>query len=260
METTKECFPIIKLCIGKNELKEFSKNDGGNVSFVYLKNDTNFSIELFNPLKEEIMIRLYIGNFVQNSNTFYLKPFERIFVNHLPNFQKFVYKTYDVNSKDMSNVDENLKKLFSSVKALVYKSTTDTYYYPYNFNDWNIKELKTGDCFPPINDVFYTTSTDTAEKIKSYDVNSHCSTASTEASNKDSKTEKIGYIECVNNNNNPNALFNSFYYQKTIHIMPYEEKPLTKKEYYKTCRKYCTNCGTKVKPTYKFCPQCGEKL
>lgn len=44
---------------------------------------------------------------------------------------------------------------------------------------------------------------------------------------------------------------------ETIYILPETEKPFTNKDLQK---KYCPNCGRKLKEKFKFCPFCGEKL
>ena len=44
---------------------------------------------------------------------------------------------------------------------------------------------------------------------------------------------------------------------ETLYIMPSSEKPITGKDLQK---RYCPQCGRKVKEKFKFCPFCGEKL
>jgi rRNA maturation endonuclease Nob1 len=39
-------------------------------------------------------------------------------------------------------------------------------------------------------------------------------------------------------------------------ILPKSSKPVEVQE----IRNYCTECGTKVKTNYKFCPSCGNKI
>jgi rRNA maturation endonuclease Nob1 len=39
-------------------------------------------------------------------------------------------------------------------------------------------------------------------------------------------------------------------------ILPMSSKPIEGKD----LKKYCTECGKKVKETFKFCPSCGTKV
>jgi hypothetical protein len=43
---------------------------------------------------------------------------------------------------------------------------------------------------------------------------------------------------------------------ETIKILPRSQKPYTKNDLEKV---YCTNCGRKIKPKFKYCPFCGTK-
>ena len=44
---------------------------------------------------------------------------------------------------------------------------------------------------------------------------------------------------------------------ETIYILPESEKPVTNRDLQK---KYCPNCGRKLKDKFKFCPFCGERV
>jgi hypothetical protein len=51
--------------------------------------------------------------------------------------------------------------------------------------------------------------------------------------------------------------FNSY----TSHQISYKIQPLTtKNKTSQDIRQYCTECGTKTKSNFKFCPSCGNKL
>ena len=44
---------------------------------------------------------------------------------------------------------------------------------------------------------------------------------------------------------------------ETIKLLPKSQKPVYKEDLQKL---YCTECGRKVKPKFKYCPFCGGKL
>ena len=57
--------------------------------------------------------------------------------------------------------------------------------------------------------------------------------------------------------NNYYGDFNSWYFKKeTIKRLPESQKQISSSDLNK---KYCYNCGKKIKDTFKFCPNCGAK-
>jgi rRNA maturation endonuclease Nob1 len=51
--------------------------------------------------------------------------------------------------------------------------------------------------------------------------------------------------------------FNTFSTKEVKYkILPMSSKPIEGKD----LKKYCTECGKKVKETFKFCPSCGVKV
>ena len=56
-----------------------------------------------------------------------------------------------------------------------------------------------------------------------------------------------------------NIEFSNYYFRKEImHLYPLSEKYLAGNDL--TPRKYCTNCGKKLKQSFKYCPVCGTKI
>jgi len=54
--------------------------------------------------------------------------------------------------------------------------------------------------------------------------------------------------------------YEQFYYH-TSHTIKFKIQPSsTKNVSVEEIRQYCTECGTKMKKNYKFCPSCGNKL
>jgi membrane protease subunit (stomatin/prohibitin family) len=54
--------------------------------------------------------------------------------------------------------------------------------------------------------------------------------------------------------------YEQFYYH-TSHTIKFKIQPAsTKNINVEEIRQYCTECGTKMKSNYKFCPSCGNKL
>lgn len=56
-----------------------------------------------------------------------------------------------------------------------------------------------------------------------------------------------------------NIEFSTYYFRKEImHLYPLSEKYLAGNDL--TPRKYCSNCGKKLKQSFKYCPVCGTKI
>ena len=78
---------------------------------------------------------------------------------------------------------------------------------------------------------------------------------------KKSKSIETGIVEKGNESNQ--SFTNSYqefnYY--TSHEVNFKIQPSsTKNKTTEDIRQYCTECGTKMKKNYKFCPSCGNKL
>jgi hypothetical protein len=57
-----------------------------------------------------------------------------------------------------------------------------------------------------------------------------------------------------------NIEFESFpFHQEEIKLLPQSEKKHTVKEYKADYRKYCSNCGKRLKYTDSYCSRCGQK-
>jgi hypothetical protein len=78
---------------------------------------------------------------------------------------------------------------------------------------------------------------------------------------KKSKSIETGRVEKgEESNQNFTNSYEQFYYH-TSHTIKFKIQPLsTKNVNVEEIRQYCTECGTKMKSNYKFCPSCGNKL
>jgi hypothetical protein len=78
---------------------------------------------------------------------------------------------------------------------------------------------------------------------------------------KKSKSIETGRIEKgEQSNQNFTNSYEQFYYH-TSHTIKLKIQPTsTKNINVEEIRQYCTECGTKMKSNYKFCPSCGNKL
>ena len=88
-------------------------------------------------------------------------------------------------------------------------------------------------------------------------VNKNISNRSLQKS-KSIETGRIDKGSCSNQNfNNYYGDFQSWWFKKeTIKILPESQKQISSSDLNK---KYCINCGKKIKSEFKFCPSCGAK-
>lgn len=107
---------------------------------VYLKNDEEFQIEIFNPLKNNILADIKLnGNKISNSGLI-VKPGQRIYLDcFIDDKRKFIFKTYQI---DGSNESIEATKENGLLEVYFYKESVINnpiyinypyYYYPYYY-------------------------------------------------------------------------------------------------------------------------------
>ena len=86
---------LAKLAIKKSLLKEYSNSEYSRI--VYMKNNSEFQIQIFNPYTYTIGVNIIIDN-KSLGQTLVLKPGERIWLErYLNEANKFLFSTYEVN-------------------------------------------------------------------------------------------------------------------------------------------------------------------
>jgi hypothetical protein len=236
---------------GKNRLKQHGES-------VYLNNQEEFEIELFNPKNISVLAKIKInGNYISNRGLV-IKPGQRVHLDrYIDQANKFLFSTYVVD-----DTDEKVKQAIQNnglVEIEFYDETIsippspfsggyrwDNVYYssPFIGNstpnprfDWN-----TITCY---------SSTNTANDVR-------IKTASLSAP----KSIETGRVEKGGNSDTKLKDVNmdfSFYASHTVtwKILPNSQKPLLVGE----LRNYCTGCGVRIKKSnWKFCPSCGNQL
>ena len=205
-----ECY----LTINKSRCKVY--ND-----FVYLKDNTEFEFEIYNPSINTIGVKFKInGKYIDNYLVLY--PGKRVFLDcYLNTKNKFKYVTYNVE-----NNNEVLDAIINNGKIEIefyneYKEINNTYTY------YNSQEP-----------IIYGNS----------NIN---------LNNNNLNNIETGIV--VNGNksdmefNNVNTQFALLpYYIQKFNILPISQKPVETKDLINKCK-----CGTKLKKQFKFCPNCG---
>ena len=251
---------------GKQRVKQF----GGSV---YINDGDNFEVEIFNPTTNHILAKISMNGKIISNAGLVLRPGERVFLErHIDTNNKFVFSTYEVNGNN-----DQVKKaiaLNGLVKVEFYNETSPVY--------WGTTTIWSQPSYFYYNQptvtptIFYTTSANSittggvSSLSGSITNSSSNNTVTTTASgtfnlNVPQKTKKIetGTIEKGESSNqhfstSERNFYYSSFHKVEWHILPKSQQPVTSKDINK---QYCTECGSKItKSTFKFCPNCGNKL
>ena len=222
-----------------------------NGKLVYMKDQTEFEIELYNPTKEKIMAMIEMNGTPISDSGIILKPGQRVFLERfLDDEKKFLYETYVVNNNKETKeaIVDNGKvtvKFYREVKerprslsyGTIYNGSSGFGWSEITYTDYN-KSIN----FNGVNNTFLTNCVS--------DVN---------ISNSNRKME-TGSVEKGGLSNqelkSTNGDFEWFYtWIDDWQIMPHSYQPKVAKDLVEKCAK----CNTKLKSNHKFCPECGEK-
>ncbi|WQJ53916.1 MAG: hypothetical protein [Wendovervirus sonii] len=276
---------MAKLAMDKSILREYANNSNDRI--VYLNNDDEFQIQLFNPETFTIGAEISI-NGEPLQGLLIVKPGERVWLERpmVGNNKKFKFETYTV--EDSATVDNAIRnngeikiKFYKEYvrPTIVYQPYTSIIpdysnpYYTTCLNSCKGAELENAysnsvqiSCDINMNANAITSTNFERSTITGSDGRSFSKVRSahiepekiTEPEKAVKETGRIGSGSVSEQRfNTVNTEFDTFPYKtETIKILPMSQKPFTNSDLQK---KYCVNCGRKLNPKYKFCPYCGTK-
>ena len=260
----KPCAYITK---GRQRIKQFGQN-------VYLKNGSEFEIELYNPSRQTVLSKIKINGEFINGGGIILRPGERVFLERyidVPNKFKFETYTVDATNETMSAIANNgdVEILFYEEQQIVTLGLNNP---TLTYGSYNYGDYKT-----PIGNNFYTTN---GVDFATGNSNIHLTSTSlsfsnntTPTSSKHEKREKperrlksksveTGRVEKGSSSDQSfttvSKNFNSWAVSTSVwKILPDSQRPVEKTDLINKCPK----CSTKVKKSsWKFCPECGHQL
>ena len=256
--TTGVVMPIALICINKSRLKVNHKE---NNPTYYLQKGQEFQIELFNPTLNTVLAKIQLNGNSISQGGLVLRPGERIFLErYLDVAKKFMFDTYEVSDT------EEVKKAIENngdFKVEFYKESIPSYVYGTNVTYVTQPSTLTIHGTPIYNT--YTTSpiagsfNITTSNSSTYNLTD---TAVSYNTNNTSKSIETGRVEAGSSSEqtfqNVNNTFDYYPFHKVEYkLLPASQKINTSEDI--NVRRYCTNCGTKQKPEFKFCPSCGKK-
>jgi hypothetical protein len=279
--------PTAHICINKSKLKIYNKETDPTF---YLENGQEFQIELFNPTQITVLAKIKLNNNLISQGGLVLKPGERVFLErYLDVARKFLFEIYEVSNTsqvkeairnngdfEVEFFNETIPVNFTPITII----TTYPYYKPFEYNNgWENYNA----------DISYKSNDNTSERPSSYfnntvsvkdfnnigsytptNLNSSVTTDSLSFSNErlekklnsSKKTIETGRVEAGSESNQQVTYVNKSFNYYPSHRVSYKMLPISQKINDSSDIKiaqYCTKCGTKQKPEFKFCPTCGMK-
>jgi len=251
--------PTAHITKKKSRLKVYN----GHV--VFLNDKDNFEFEIHNPKQKSVLVKIKLnGEYISTSGVV-LKPGQRVFLERfLDSNNKFEFSTYEVNntSENRSAIDlngdvriefydeqESARNNFLHLNSqTVYGTGINNTPYPYY-----------GTTLSTTGGVGYSTTTST------YNASNSTFTSSVNSVDlnipRSKKSIETGRVE--KGDTSKQSFTNSYqdFKYNTCHEIAFKILPLsTKNKTTEDIRQYCTECGTKTKTNFKFCPSCGNKL
>ena len=281
---------LARLAIDKSLLKEYSNSSDERI--VYMDNNTEFQIQIFNPYSYTIGVRFEFNEKSSyNYQLLVLRPGERVWLDrYLDKPSKLLFTTYEVGTSEdvkkaiVSNGKINIKFYKErEISVQTYQITSSNVWTGPNILysralDNCVLEHSTGGNRALNSDINFYNSTCTATEATSNAQYTSTTTAScgnnelglcnynykdaTQISCKPKSNKmETGRIENGSHSNQEfNTVNNEFeswpFKTEIIQILPSSRKPVTSQDLEK---KYCYNCGRKLNQKFKFCPFCGAK-
>jgi hypothetical protein len=265
--------PYANISTKKNRLKNYDGN-------VYLEDGQEFEIELFNPSKTQVLAVIKLNGERISQSGIIVRPGERIWLErYLDKNNRFKFETYQVGtSKEVQEAIANngsVEVEFFNEKVWKYINPVNGGIYVNQGSPWQNGTWANG--FYNING---TLNNANLNITTTHDTFSHnCAHNST-----DNAVEFSADLGIVNDQIYKERLqetgrvaegskseqefvsiaaeFDSYACAKsTIKILPLGQKKVYSQDIKKqAAAQYCTDCGTKIKATWKFCATCGKKI
>ena len=237
-------------------------------SKVYLENNQEFQLELFNPLQDSVLAEIKINGKLASANGLILRPGQRFYLDcSIDDKRKFIFKTYEVeNTSDTYFATANN----GYVEISFFKEKTKYYNNWSNLNTINTYTVQgfpasTIQCSLTGGGNVFNTSNLSSTNATSYSSNTMDSlNLSANLRSKSIDKTETGRIEKgASSNQKFESISMEFdtYCLNTIsyQILPESKKPVETSEI-KQGNNFCHNCGHKLKGSERFCPSCGARI
>lgn len=249
---------------------------------VYLTNNQEFLIELFNPTQNSVLAEIKVNGNNATGNGLILRPGERFYLDcFVGDKRKFIFKTYEIE-----NTNESLNATVNNgfVEVSFYKEKINNTFGVLRSNSQITIGGNTGNTYLDLSNlngtITYTSNTNSGISGMSNISNRYSSNSiergidyseyvldktidySEYICENTPKTTETGRIEKGDKSNQKfeavSMDFENYCLSKNSYqILPESKKPIETKELKKN---FCSECGNKLKGTEKFCPSCGTRI
>lgn len=274
--------PTAHLTTNKNRVKQYEKNS--DKPKIYLEDGQEFEFELHNPTQEDVLAKISMDGEEISDKGIILRPGERVYLDRfIDTKNKFKFDTYEVSddeeSKEAIKSNGDIKvSFFERDKTTNEEEKDDLFKKLKKEIDRLERERNRGypqpvpypvPHYPPYvpyyerNPIIYTDDNTDTWNNNSFNFNGNLATSTNMAFKCSANNIETGRIEEGSRSSQEFQTVNKKFKPIAEHITEYKLLPVSQKEVTKedvnVVKKYCHNCGTKKKPKYNFCPQCGEK-
>lgn len=287
MKTNNYCVPKVptaNIAVNKSRIKLYTKNV--EMPTYYLEKGQEFQIEIFNPTTYVVLAKISLNNRVLSQGGLVLNPGQRVFLDrYFDVAKKFLFDTYEVSNT--SEVKEAIKnngdvkiEFYKEVKPIelppVYIGKFDWTYRPennpyfdspmINTTSIDLDSQKFVNYSQPINSSNYTgdmsLSFNDFEQTKSLRSGSLSEPTQKLKKRSISKSIETGRVELGSSSDQRFEIVDKKFEHFAFHTVEYKLLPISQKLNTVSdinVKRYCTNCGHKLKRTDKFCANCGKK-
>ena len=244
--------PTAHITRKKSRLKVYNGNT------VFLNDKDNFEFEIHNPTQKSVLCKIKLNGEYISTGGVVIRPGQRVFLERfLDTNNKFEFSTYEVKDTSLNKTAIDLN---GDVRIEFYNEQTHQPSYGAYVSLNNVingsSTISTGSQYYGVG----TFTTSSSAPIAYYSNTSSVSSLVGEPtlSKKSIETGRVEKGE-ESKQNFTNSYQNFEYnvsHQISLKILPLSNKNKTTED----IKYYCTECGTKTKSKYKFCPSCGNKL
>lgn len=236
--------PEAFITVKKNRLKLYEDKNH------YLKNKSNFEIELFNPTSYKVLAKIWINDKLMSAAGIVVMPGQRVYLERfLDEPKKFQFNTYEVD--DVKETKKAREKN-GLVKVSFFGEVTS------RSNTW-YGTTTAGNTL-----LLGNTGTSTITTTGTYTGNISFTSGVVETSNSayNVKSVETGRVAEGGKSNqefsNTSGNFSDYAWNTyEFHLLPESLKAIEASD----IRNYCGECGVRIrKSSWKFCPNCGEAL
>ena len=239
--------PTAHITRKKSRLKVYNGNT------VFLNDKDNFEFEIHNPTQKSVLCKIKLNGEYISTGGVVIRPGQRVFLERfLDTNNKFEFSTYEVKDTSLNRTAIDLN---GDVRIEFYNEQT----YQPNYGLYVLNgssTLSTGS--PYYGNMTFTTSSSAPMAYYSNTSSVSSLVGEPTLSKKSIETGRVEKGE-KSKQNFTNSYQNFEYnvsHQISLKILPLSNKNKTTED----IKYYCTECGTKTKSKYKFCPSCGYDL